>query len=295
MDAYRFELFGVAVAAPWWWYAAALAWMALAGVVLWLLGRRLIRPLFALVGLAGGAVVALWLLARYAPDIAPLGWVIAGAVVGALVLGFLLWRIALALVATAVAVVLVPGAVILATPMDAPAVWEPIVEARDQALEAMNTPAPDEGGEGEAEGARDTADAEGSGGGRGAGNEAEDDLPSATEPLVEGWANAAEAFNGWWDELPTSRKGWLVIAAVGGGLLALLVGLGLPQFTAALLTALSGSLLVLPGIDRVIDFLPTSAAEAISMPPLLVALALLVSTIVGALVQWLLFRRPSEK
>ena len=294
MDAYRFELFGVAVAAPWWWYGAALAWMALAGVVLWLLGRRLIRPLFGLVGLGLGALAALWLLARYAPDAPPLPWVIAGAVVGALVLGFLLWRIALALVVTAIAVVLVPWAVILTTPMEGPPVWEPIVEARDQAWTAMSTPAESaDGEEGEPAGNGEPADDPAAGEAEGEAEQA--GPPSATEPIAEGWANAAAAFNGWWEELPTSRKGWLVIAGVGGGLLALLIGLALPQFAAALLTALIGSLLLLPGIDRVLDFLPASAAEAVSMPPLLVALALLVSTIVGALVQWLLFRRPREK
>lgn len=95
----------------------------------------------------------------------------------------------------------------------------------------------------------------------------------------------------WWDGLGQSGQYTLFFGAGAGGLIGLIIGLVAPLFTASLLTAMVGAGLIVlsavhldhPSIDRLAD----------SPPMMLAAMGLI--TAISVFLQWTFFRKKADK
>lgn len=275
MSGYEF-LLGDAqtIEVPWWWFDALMVWVGILGGVLWLFGRPLVKPMFAVVAsLAVAGAVAL--AVRYFwPEMPLLYWVIGGAVAGAAI-GWLLARLAVAVLFAAALGILAPALVLVLQGQPLPAFGEPIAtavtELREAAAEAVELQTNDENGEEERH-----IDPE--------------KLPSLAEAYAEVRTELGEIWRAWWGDLRGATR-WAVLSAAGaavvlGGALALVV----PNLAGALMTSLLGVLLMAWPVSRVLGWLPARLVEALPREgwPLAVLVTLLV--ILGALIQWALFR-----
>lgn len=274
---------------PWWWLNAVMVWAGVVGLVLWLFGRQLVKPMFALVT-AGLVALLVSLGVRYFSTEMPLTyWLIGGALVGALA-GWLLARLAVAIVFAVVLGIVAPWAVVAAQGVELPAFAEPVAAAiadlREQTAEAIETAEeaePDDAAqEGEAEGeeAPTRIDPE--------------QLPSLGEAYADLREELSTVWSEWWEERSGSTR-WAVVSAAGaalvlGGALALV----LPNLAGALMTALLGVLLMLWPACWLVGSLPEGATGWIPRGGWALALVITLGVLLGALIQWTIFRPRGE-
>lgn len=262
---------------PWWWLDALLVWLAAVGLVLWLLGRRLIRPALGAVGLIIGAAAMFALatawIAQHWPNAPPAAFATIGGLIGGLA-GFLLWRLGVGAIFALAVAIIAPIACLIATGTPGPTIEQPLVELREDLRAALNR---------SGDPVSETPDA----------------APAAPQdalgPLTKARDAVRQAVNEWWAALPNGQRWLLGTVCIGGGLLALLIGLALPYFSAALVTALLGSLMLAAPIYRLADLIGERAETALPQTPRPFLYALLIATLVGALLQWTVFRPRRKK
>ena len=185
--------------------------LLLGGLLLLIAGRHLLRPVLMVVAVLFGAMLAPSLLGPYFPGIGSVVLAVLGAL-GAVAFMALAWRLVLGVAFGVVAAFLCAFIAMLG--VDAG-----MVDARSPSDPTTVAVAP--------------ADAEFHSGIR-------EHAPTAIAPLVR-WADAR------WLAEPSQVRTLLFAAAAGGGFVGLVVGVWLPQSTAALLTSLVGSIFTLVG------------------------------------------------
>jgi len=258
------------LAVPWWWFDALLVWLAAIGLVLYLLGRRLVRPAFGAVGLIVGAaamfaVATAW-IAQHWPQAPPAAFATIGGILGGLA-GFLLWRLGIGLILAVAIAIIAPVACLLATRTPGPEIGAPLVELRE---ELQTTARPNNASDAPAP---------------------RDALASLDKARQAIWQTSRD----WWAALPNGHRWLLGTLCIGGALLALLIGLALPGFSAALVTALLGSLMLAGPVYRLAAVIGERAQALLPQNPRVFLYALLIATLVGAILQWTVLRPPRSR
>ena len=309
MDASTLQPFFDEAPAAW---SVALAVVTLAGLVLWVAGGRLARAGVALGGFFLGGLIATSTAAALEPGG---GWVVgigtAGALAGTL-LAFLLYRLWVGLLAGAILAAVVPVALLL---------WgvEPPAALRDDAAEPDRAAAVDaaeaestslfgifdgereDGEPGGVDGAvRDAAAEQAAEQAGELGGQLTADARAALGDFFEtasaAWKAQIDQAQAAWAALSPGRKRIVLIGAAGGFVVGLLLGLALPDPTAAFQTALVGSCLLCGGTLLLLQRhagLFRADAEA-GLDPRVLLLAVGIVTLLGLLLQWTLARRRAD-
>ena len=282
----------------------ALAGAVVCGVVLWLLGGKLVRATIVIAGLVLGGAAGL-LLAKLLQDEGSfaLPMALGGALIGSIAAA-VLFRLWMAISLAAVLSLAIPAAILVWQGTPPPEEADPALVRQDvrglvEAGRGLETAAGDEGDTGESK--PSVADRVGKG------------VEGAADRVATGvWAAAARVraalgelydrraddAGRWWNDLDDALRSVALTGALGGGVAGLLLGLLLPKLGAMFETALAGSLLMLlPGV-RLIEAHGPSAAWVEGVLPdsaraTLVWLGLI--TLVGLAVQWSLFRERAEE
>ena len=293
-------------------WSVALAVVAVAGAVLWLAGGRLARAGVAVGGFLLGGVLATSVAASLEPGA---GWVLGIGVGGALagtLLAFLLYRLWVGLLAGALLAAVVPAALLL-WGVDPPATGE---GAKPPAA-AVDAPSlfgvfdGERGGGGEpGEPVVDEAVREAAEERLGElGAQAEAAFGDFFEAASAAWKSQLDAARAAWDGLSAGARRSSVVGGVGGFVVGLLLGLALPNLTAALQTSLVGACLLTVSVLLLLQRhaglfrVPAEGASAADGPPAgasggvdprVLLLAIGVVTLVGLLLQWTLGRRRAD-
>ena len=237
-------------------------WLLVAGLVtglmLWLLGRRLFRPMCALSGLLLGGISS-FIIAREmsATQTTQLAVSVAGAVAGC-VAAWLMFRLWMGL---AGAIILAAAATLSLVVVDG--IPLPAVSLEDVRIERT-----------EADGEPDDDDT-----GR----------PGIT-------INApVDTLGVWWDERAGGERTGLIFAGCIGAVVGVVAGLLWPYAAASWQTALIGAtLLFITGIRLAERVAGESAIPLPTAPAGQLAIVGLI-TLVGVLLQWTIFRKPADK
>ncbi|QDU33843.1 hypothetical protein KS4_19010 [Poriferisphaera corsica] len=106
---------------------------------------------------------------------------------------------------------------------------------------------------------------------------------------------ASDQITTWWNVRTQEEKMSIGIAAMAGGLIGLLFGLIAPYWAASAESALVGAILILlPGMNLAEVYLPVAEPYLPNSPrSILVFLGLI--TVIGVLIQWMIFRRSADK
>ncbi len=273
------------------------------GLVLWVAGRPVLRPVFIAIGLIAGGLggVELGVMPQVANFSVPLWcWGVAGAIIAALLaalayrvilvvaIGSLLAALAPLLVWTAVEMNLIPidgsGATPLqevlarpGEPADAPTL-EPLPSQPEPTETGTIVPVP-----------APPPDAEPS-----ESPEIAATAPAQWKRWITGTARyVSQSGQAAWDESPASLR-WALAAAAGvGALLGLLVGASAPSFSASVVTALGGSFLLIgSGCTVAARFLPAALLPQ-SATAWLAWWA--VAAVIGLGLQWMFRPKPADK
>lgn len=281
------------------------------GFVIWVLGRKLARPACAISGLVlgglGGLVVAQKLASQGAMTL-PL--IIGGSIGGALLAAFL-FRVWMGLSGAVLLALLAPAASIVwqGTPLpeidveaarqsiEQPVEQERVEEERPRrptratAPRRVRTPRRDAGRE-------PAVEAEAPEAGTAAWS-----LPGAAsveavrQRVVLVYESQSEAIRAWWDGLGAAGRFLLIAAALIGAGVGLMLGLIAPYWAAGLESALVGSILMLyAGRELAYEYAPAVASV---LPgegsPRWTLITLGLITLVGAILQWALFRKRADR
>jgi len=286
-----------------------LAMLLLVGLVLWVAGRRVLRPAFATAGgIAGGA--AAWMLAM-SVDLGLNPWMVTA--IGALILaciGALVYRFAVAAVLMAVCALAGPSTVMVAHEFrDGNAPGTPGALATPT-ITADATPGKDTGPTLDAASAWLFGDQDKEGDGSSAASgPAPPSLQEsvlthqlglsdeATEVIHTARGRAEEfvvAVTDWWSRVPQQLRPLIIGAALTGALLGLLCGTLAPNGSAALVTSCGGSLLWLGSLrvllgqlgEPVEQFLPATATSGLAV--------WLAVSMLGMAIQWTKRPKPAD-
>jgi hypothetical protein len=271
MQTYDVRFGEVLIQMPWWWLDGLLIWLGLMGLILFFFGRRMVRPMFAVVGLVAGALFGVAVAKTFFAQWQVLAFVIIGAVVGA-ALGYALFRLGMGVLLGALLAVAAPVGLLMAQGQTGPAIEQPIAQTYHGIAEAVvETVKADAGAEADAQAA----------------------LKSLTEPIQQGLDGFDAAVTEWWNAMEVSARVTLISVCAAAGILGLVLGLIFPGFAAAITTALVGVLMMIGGIGRLTE---THLSMNI-MPATARGLVILIvaATIIGALIQWTIFRPRTDK
>ena len=316
MDAPSLQPFLDEAPAAW---SAALAVVTLGGAVLWVAGGRLARAGVAIGGFLAGGLAATTAAAALEPGG---GWVIGIGVGGALagtLLAFLLYRLWVGLLAGALLAAVVPAALLLwgvdppAAPGDGPAeppaapAEAPLAEAPGSLFGVF---------EGERAGGESVDEAV-----REAARERIEEVGAGVRVALRGffdtasaaWKAQLDAARARWSELPVGARRTVIVGAAGGFVVGLLLGLALPNLSAAFQTSLVGACLLTGGslllLQRHLGLFrgaggggePGSGSglnpgvdPGVGVDPRALLLAVGVVTLIGLLLQWTLARRRAD-
>lgn len=269
MQTYDLRFGDTLIQMPWWWLDGLLLWLGLMGLIVFLFGRRLVRPLFAVMGLTLGALLGLALVKTYWADTSPTLFVAGGALIGA-VAAFALYRVGMGLVLALLVGLAAPAGMLIFQGKPGPAIEEPIVQLVSDIREAVSQVTSDD---------QKSADLS--------------KLPSMVDIADKSLTQIKEATTTWWNEQDTSYRVLLMTLAGGLGVLGFLIGLVFPGIGGALATAFVGSMMMIGGIGRLVgthlnmDIMPDTARNLIMM--------IVVMTLIGALIQWMILRPGTDK
>lgn len=242
----------------------ALLLLMAAGILLWALGGKLLRPGLALIGLLAGLPIGIWLGGMVAPDAPPLFFAAGGALAG-LVLASLSYVLALAAVTAVLTGILALMAAWTAADMG----WIDAARAADridQATGAVQSAAPESPafetltrillgaqGAGSAEsGAGGTApsfNGKSAPSGKAAPNErlvthrAPVPIDAAPQPGL--FARTRDAIENHWATMPQPLRTLLIASLAAGVVVGFLFGLLCAQAAARVVTSLAGSIILL--------------------------------------------------
>ena len=262
---------------PWLFIVAALA-----GLALWLLGRKLARPMCSLTGILAGAAIALTLPMPLAvgeglpATLKQLVWVLLLALAGA-VMAWLLFRVWMGLTCAVVLGVALPTAVLLwqgAPAKEAPEQGEDLfIDTGEAAPSAGSAPAP-----------------------------TVEDPPSSAGPSAS-WHDQlsgalraqGEAAREWWGQRQAGVRTKATVLVAIGLVAGLIFGIAAPSTAAGVQSALVGSALMLLAA---VGLLHGQDAEQLPWPvrdpPSFLAAAGLITSL-GVVLQWTVFRRRADR
>ncbi len=310
---------------PWWWYDALLFFLASMGLMAWLFGRKLVRPAITVFGMAVGATTA-WSIVRINwPDTSSTVYVIAAAILSAVVF-FMLWRIGIALVMAVATAVVAPWILMIVQGQTPPAILPHVEEAirdvNEQYLDARIKPKKEEEGE-QKEGDRDENK---NGENRTKMKEDMVQIKNMVGAMDEGISKSLGALNSfiWGDGeskhddqggdgdghrteaeedqgsavggagLSSGEKWIMGSVCIGGAAVAFVIALLLPNLAASLVTSLLGVLMMSMGVNKLGDkvellgdILPTTPRGGMY--------AILGLTIIGTLLQWTFCKGSTDK
>ncbi|MFA9478178.1 hypothetical protein ACERK3_07700 [Phycisphaerales bacterium AB-hyl4] len=280
--------------------------VALVGLVLWLMGKRIARTACAVGGLVLGGVAGFVLgetMSDQGAIVLPL--VIGAALAGGLLAG-LLFRVWVALCGAVLLALVAPAAVLVwqGTPAEpvAAETREVAVEDRPEEAQPRDLPTsvtdavrrtldgerpfatrePDEPAAAEAEADADEADVE-------------QVLEAAVAVARQWYDNQLTLVRQWWSDLgPATQRTIYVTAAIGAGV-GLLLGLLLPFVAASFESALVGSLLLLLAGRELTAMHAEGASAWFPQSPRMVIVWLGLITILGFAIQWTLFARRTDR
>lgn len=223
---------------------------AVAGLTVWALGGRMVRPLYALALAAIGAVIGLFLQNALAIGGPALVGVVCGALLGA-VAGLALFRLTMA---AALSVAVAAAASLLT-------IWT-LHPAGADALSFSNLPAWD------APPSPETSTPE-----PGLGEQAIERLKSALHPVSaelpppvfrDALDGALHRVRADWAALPDRTRGILAVTAIGGAMLGFAIGLARPRFVAAIATSFTGAAVWMPAA---LGLLPGAGIDTAALTP----------------------------
>lgn len=302
----------------------SLAGTAIIGLVLWLMGRKMIRPAMAICGVCIGAAIGFTLSHHFnTNDGLLMTWTGVGAVAGGLA-AWLLYRAWMAISLGLLAAVFVPATAIAFTGTPDPIEGDllnpssNLVQEPTQLTEPplVNTSKDDDAKDGTKDETKDSNTIDG-----------KDDTNSLTDNLVnqfspEQIANAAKEQAGvfieeiqktlmgairaaydkqsgyikaWWEAMDDGQhKSLLTTTLIGVGI-GLLVGFMLPNVTASIETAFIGTIMLFVATRGI--FATYSSADMNWLPskPQHIFITVGLITALGMLLQWTFFRKSADK
>lgn len=239
----------------------ALVIVLVVGLVLWLMGRRLVKPVCTIttgaLGVAAGFVIA---QAAGLPSLAIAAMVVGG--VAGFVLGWWFFRLFMALSLAAVLAIALPVAALAVRGTEPPAVETR--QVRDQFVDLTKPP--------RAEG-----------------------QPTIHGRLAGIYKQQSEEVRAWWDGLGKGGRRTAIVSSGLGTVVGFVVGLFLPLTAAAIQSSLLGGAAMLFSGWQLLRLYAPDTAGRIPHGPRLVALVLGLITILGVLLQWTLSRRKADK
>jgi hypothetical protein len=254
------------------------------GIFLWLFGRRIIRPSFAIAGLLGGA--ALGALASRGLNIPMLALAtIGGAVLGALVL-WVTSRVWTALLLAVVLAAAAPWAVLAWHNQSFPIAGQHLKDTAKQLIsDGVDSLHNQSGAQGAQEGA--------------AVNNASTASQSASDfaaELLDAFRQTGQQLADWWnnDLLPPTRWAILTVAAAMA-FTGLLLGLVMPTLASSLIGSLSGSVLMLLAAFRIATRYLADVTDWLPHTPRLTLIILASVTLIGTILQWTILRPRADK
>ena len=255
------------------------------GFVLWLFGKRFIRPSLTLIGLAGGALLGVQI--GKAVDAGPaVGWAIGGALVGGVV-AYLAFRIWMALLLGLALGVMVPWGV-AAWHGEPPPTMSPTGEQigeriREQIDEVVPTGPTDVDAEVDADTNVDDSSAAGA------------EAPPWQNQMSDVLSEMTAAWRGWWGELSGVMRSLVITGAGIGGLGGFVLGMMLPTLAASLMASFTGVLLLVSALSKLIPAWAPGLADDIPSGPRASLVLIVVATVIGAAFQWTMRRRSADK
>ena len=254
----------------------------LIGLVLWTLGRKIARPVCAVSGLVTAASAIAIAVRNVENPTWQLGLVVAGGVLGCVV-AYLLFRLWMGITSAALLALVLPTLVLIwfepSVQRDPNEVEQLMVDTDSGEHEPREIEASQDEDKDKNED-KDESDAE-------AGAE----LFAWLEPLVQ---SVGDELRAWWDGIePATARIFLLTAGIGA-LIGLLAGLIFPYMAASIESALVGTLLVggcgllLAGIYANVD------ADLATRNPKTLAAVVGLITVVGVVLQWMVFRRKAD-
>ena len=279
------------------------------GLAVWLLGRKLARPMCAVSGVVLGGLGGLMLgemLQEQGAFVIPL---VIGAGIGGGLLATLLFRVWMGLSGAVLLALVVPAAVLIwqGTPLDAAATQpaEDTEQTDDQAesqaekqreqarqqREAADADAPsgeDADSEDTGPTAKDLIPAE-------ARRQLSEKIGEAREVARTWYDQQKDRLGAWWDGLGGSGRMVLYVAAAVGAFVGLTLGLTVPYTAAAVQSALVGAILLLLPARELAHHYAGPVADWLPHTPRQTLVALGLITGLGVLVQWTLFHKQADK
>jgi len=235
--------------------------VAVVGLLLCIFGRKLVKPVMCIIGLAAGGVLACAGAYGRVEQPVLLGLVAAGALVGVL-LAWLLFRIWMGVGLAIVMATLVPMAA-----MGMEEKMPTLPRFGEQMLIDL----------------RKSMDAD----------TEEERAPSVVREHARKLIDEQfQPVRDWWDNPDAKGRSLLTVGSIAGALIGLFIGLVGPRVTASILSSLIGSSLLLGGLERM------GIAGIQSRLPqtdngLLITVGLI--TLAVVIVQWTIFRRKADK
>lgn len=274
MHGYQFIVNDRALSLPWWWFDAVVAWAGVMGLVLWAFGRRLVKPMFIVMGLGSGALVASGIGLEMGFGQGAILWAAGGALVGA-VAGFALWRVGVGLTVAIAAAVIGAAVAMTVTQTPAPALDPAIAQAQTDFQKDMASAAVDDIH------ANVTAD------------HTADAVPLA-RPFAKAADPVGKALADWWGSSSAGARWIVAVSALGAGMLGFVLGMIFAERFAAAVMALCGAVMMLPAAAWVVGQLPEGVAAWVPRSMVGVGVVLGVLTVIGAVIQWTVFRKATD-
>lgn len=257
----------------------------LLGLVLWLVGGRLIKPTFAMTGILLGAALGFFGVAM--AGVQPIGEMpapilasLVGALVG-LIIAIILFRFAMA-IAGAVVLGLVGAASVAAYVHGTVREAEPRAEASARIVHvSASQPEPqDEAEKNDGESGVDAVTAI---------------ARQITDRALAAGDEALARAEPYWNAIPIAQRTWIAGGWIGGVLLGLLFGALMPQHTSALIASMVGSAMWIPSAGWIATAASVPGAEHLDQPVTVWLAVWLGATIVGVSVQWIAAGRRATR
>jgi len=253
------------------------------GLVLWLLGRRLLRAGVVISGLILGGLAGLLLGESLADEGAyVLPMVIGGGISGAL-LAWLLFRVWMALSGAVIVALVVPAIMIVWQGVPTPEL-PTTTDFRDRLQLQMEGP-PSLGETFEIDQPQEEQASQG---------RIMTFFNDIMAVLRQLYINEVEDIQNWWDQQPTTTRNTLMAAAGIGAIIGLLLGLLLPNISAAGQSSLAGALLIVFTGRALLSHFATDQMQWLyNARPLIITIGLI--TVLGVLLQCTWLSRKADK
>ena len=252
------------------------------GILLWLFGRRLVRPTFTVAGMVAGLVVVAVILRQQLSQLNVIPWLVLAAVGGGLV-AWVLYRLWMAILLAAALAIAAPWSVAVWQATPPPNVADQLAK-QGQAFVEQNVPNLGDLIELPA----GDADNDGTSSEASSSDTLADQIAEAIEQIIDQWRQ-------WWADLGKGGQWTFASVGLGGVAVGLAVGLITPNFAAALLTSMLGAMLAIGAILRLGSVYLPKAMEAVPTEGRWLWVVAAAAVVVGVTVQWIFHLRSADK